>query len=146
MRLLSVSVLVIALMFPSIVHGAGLKDEGAARALVDKAMAMLAKNDAKGAIESFAPYWTLPRAEVDVAVSKIVEQRKLLPGRFGKGVGVQFVEQKTVAGTLLRIVYLEKFENHAIRWIFLFYRPRSEWQFNFFNFDDKIHEMFEQEG
>ena len=106
-------------------------------------MAMLAKAGVKAAIKSFIPYWPLPRAEVDVAISKIVEQRKLVPGRFGKAAAVQFAEQKTVASTLLRIVYLEKFENHAIRWIFLFYRPRSEWQFNFINFDDKIQEPFE---
>jgi len=142
-RLLALLVVVAGLICPSMVHAAGLKDEAAARALADKAMAMLAKEDVKGAIESVVPYWPLPRPEVDVAVVKIIEQRKLFPGRFGKPVGVQFVEQKTVAGTLLRIVYFEKFENHAIRWIFLFYRPASEWRFNFFNFDDKIHAVFE---
>ena len=126
MRRLGLSVLIAALLLPLDAHGAGLKDEAAARALVDRAMVMLAKDDVRGAVESFVPYWPLPRPEVDAAVSNIIEQRKLFPGRFGKTVGVQFAEQRTVAATVLRIVYLEKFENHAIRWIFIFYKPRSE--------------------
>jgi hypothetical protein len=133
----------VLLLLPHLALADGFVDESAAKAAVEKAMGMVAVDDIKGAIESFVPYWPIPRAEIDVAIATMVQQRKMIHGRYGKPMGAQFVEARTIAGTLLRVVYLEKYENAAIRWWFMFYKPAAKWRVNGISFDHKIELLFE---
>jgi hypothetical protein len=121
----------------------GLRDEAAAKALAERAMAQIAGENIKGAIDLLRPHWPLPRAEIDVLLNKTLEQRKMVSARFGRSIGVQFIEHKQVAGTLLRITYIEKFDNHALRWLFRFYKPGAEWRLNAFYWDDQIGALLE---
>lgn len=126
-----------------VAHGASLTDEKTVRELVDGAMAQIASDNVKGGIEMLAPYWSLSRSHLETGISKAAEQRKSFQSRFGKLVGVQFIEQAKVAETVMRLVYLEKFENSAIRWQFYFYKPQEEWRFNYFFLDDNIGGLFQ---
>jgi hypothetical protein len=38
---------------------------------------------------------------------------------------------------------IEKFENHAVRWLFMFYKPGGEWKLNAFYWDDRIGALFD---
>jgi len=120
---------------------ADLSDASEVRKVADSAMQLVRSNDIPAALNSFKPFWSLPPAEIDVGVSKIVDQRKAIATRYGKPVGVQFLDQKSVGDTVIRLQYLEKFENHFIRWQFYFYKPTSRWQFNSFNMDDQIRDL-----
>jgi len=125
-------------------HAATLGDEKAVRETVDQVMTQIAKDNVKGGIELLVPYWgSISRSLVDGGVSKAAEQRKLFQSRFGKSIGVQFIEQTIVAETFLRLVYIEKLENAAIRWVFFFYNPGGGWRFNFFTVDDNIGALFQ---
>jgi hypothetical protein len=42
----------------------------------------------------------------------------------------------------MRLVYLNRFERHAMRWSFYLYRGAEGWVINTFVFDDQIHMMF----
>ncbi|HUK03488.1 MAG TPA: hypothetical protein VLV90_00235 [Burkholderiales bacterium] len=115
----------------------------AAKAVADAAMALVALGDVRAAIVSLLPVWPMPESELEALVASTLEQRGRLAARFGGATGTQFVGKRLVAGTLLRLVYLEKFENHALRWIFTFYRPAKEWRLNSFHWDDKLAELLD---
>lgn len=132
----------VVLPLAQVAHGASLTDEKIVRQLVDGAMMQIANDNVKGGIETLAAYWFLSRTQLDAGISKTTEQRKSFQSRFGKPVGVQFIEQVEVAETVLRLVYLEKFENSAIRWQFYFYKPQGEWRFNYFVVDDNLGGLF----
>lgn len=37
---------------------------------------------------------------------------------------------------------LQKFQNHAIRWVFVLYKPQKRWMINGVFFDDQLKELF----
>jgi len=130
--------LVLAVGLPINAGADELRELGDVRKLTDAAMQKILANDLEGAFSLFTPYWSIPPAEVEVGVSKVVDARRLTAARFGKSVGVQFVDQKNLADTVVRVQYLEKLENHFYRWQFYFYKPRATWQFNSFNINDQV--------
>ena len=138
-------VLIWFLLVPTFAFGAAdIKDLAGARTLLDAAMARVAKDDVRGAFTGLKPYWIgLPEAEIEVMIGKMSDQRRLIGPRFGKSLGVQFVSQKAVADTAAYFLYVEKYENHIVRWHFYFYRPKDRWQLNSVNFDDRIQGLFD---
>jgi len=113
------------------------------KTLTDQVMARIVKDDIKGAFGLLKPYWAgLPEAEMEVAMNKLLDQRRLVAPRFGKTVGSVFVDQKTVADSVSYLLYIEKFEKHIIRWHFYFYRPKGTWHLNSFTFDDRVQALF----
>jgi len=136
-----VAIAMLAAAIPVTAAADELKELADVRKLADAAMQRILADDVQGAFTLFAPYWAVPPAEVEVGVSKVTDARKLAAARFGKPVGVQFIDQKTLADTLVRVQYLEKFENHFYRWQFYFYKPRTTWQFNTFNISDQLQSL-----
>lgn len=126
------------LCFSGLALADDLTDLAKVRSLADSVMRQIQTDDVKAAFANLSAYWGLPSAEVDVAVSKIIDQRKLISSRFGKPVGLQFIDQKSVADTFVRLRYVEKFENHFIKWQLFFYKPQTVWRFDTFNMDDQI--------
>ena len=120
-----------------------IKDLAGVRRVADAAMQWVGKGDVRAAISALKPYWVLPDAEVEVAISRTQDQRTATTSRFGRALGVEFVDQKVVADSVVRLRYIEKFEKHLFRWQLYFYRPAKMWLFNSFFFDDKIQGLFE---
>lgn len=124
-------------------HAEEIKDLAGVRKVADAAMGLLGKGDVRGALIALKPYTALPVAELDVAISRSQDQRALVASRFGRTLGVEFLDQKAVGDSLVRLRYIEKFEKHIFRWQLYFYRPVETWLFDTFWFDDKIQALFE---
>ncbi len=78
-------IFLVMLLFPMLAFGADLKDLPEARSLLDSVMSSVAKDDIRGAFAKLKPYWNgLPNAEVEVLVSKIIDQRGQVAARFGQ--------------------------------------------------------------
>ncbi len=138
-----IQLVLLVILFPCAAFAAELKDLGEVRKVTDAAMQFITKDDVRGAVSHLKPYWTsVTETEIEAAVTKMLDQRKGVSPRYGKILGVQFVEQQVVADSYVRLVYLEKREKHLIRWQFYFYRPLSRWQFNMFLADDQAHALF----
>lgn len=137
-------IFLLLLLLPTMAFAAEFKDLSQARPLLDSVMSTIVKDDIRGAFAELKPYWAgLPDAEVEVVVSRIIDQRRMLAPRFGKSLGAQFVSQKVVAESAAYFMYIEKYEKHMLRWHFYFYRPKDKWQLNSVNFDDRIQSLFE---
>lgn len=131
------------ILLPCAAFAADLKDLSEVRKATDAAMQFVGRDDARGALNSLRAYWIgFPETEIEDAISKAEAQRKAVTPRYGKTVGVQFVEQQVVADSYVRLVYVEKRERHLIRWQFFFYRPFSRWLFNLFHIDDQAQALF----
>jgi len=126
--------------------GGTLSDIQAARTLSDQVAARLTEGQSSEAVELFKPYWPMPEEEIDALIKQIENQAIMIYTRFGSVLDVEFVTRQQVSDSLVRFIYLQKHEKHAIRWLFTFYKPRDIWLVNGIYFDDKVSELFEMKS
>ncbi len=123
-------------------HANSLKDIDGVKHSAKVAMQKVEKGKISELFDSLKPIWPIPEAEINVAKDQTITTRKMVDDRFGKSVGIQHVSTETIADTIIKIVYLEKFQRHAIRWTFFYYKPDNEWFLNTFEWDDKMRLLF----
>ncbi len=88
------------------------------------------------------PYFPIPESEFATLQMQTIQQLGMIGQRFGAAVGYEFFEMEEVKNTFMQFIYVEKFERHFIRWIFVFYKPKNKWLLNSFRFDDEIKFFF----
>jgi hypothetical protein len=130
------------LAFPTFVQSATLDSEEAASKLAEQVMAKVGAGDLEGGLLIAKPYFVMPEAEVNVVIEQAKLQLPLLHGRFGKMLGAEFVAERSLGKSLYQVLYLQKFEKHAMRWRFIFYNASGKWMLDALNFDDKIQLLF----
>ena len=114
------------------------------RAITDKAMEKVSSGNIEDGLNSFKEYTIVPTAEFDALVGQSKNQWPLLVGRFGKSVDYEFIEQREVGNYLASLVYIHRFEKHAMRWMFYLYRGKNGWVINTFRFDDQWPQLLDQ--
>ena len=114
-----------------------------AKWLCELFMLKLVNDTVQDAFNELQPYFPIPETEFAMLEMQTYQQLDLVKSRYGTILGYSLVEEQTISDTVLRFVYLLRFERHAIRWMFYFYKPDDTWFFNEFYFDDKIREFFE---
>ena len=119
-----------------------LSDEKAVSALTEKVSAKLAKGEYRQAIELMRPYWPMPQAEIQNLSYQTESQLGMVSTRFGAVVGAELVADEKVGKSLIKHTLILKFENHAVRWFIVYYKPKSGWQIDAVVWDDKLHEVF----
>jgi len=114
-----------------------------ARKVTDKAVALFQQEKIAPAYAALKPYWPLPAVEIDNLANQTNTQWPVLKPRFGASIGTEFITEMKAGESIARFIYLQKFENHAIRWVFTFYRPKDRWVVNGVSFDDRIDLLLE---
>jgi hypothetical protein len=114
-----------------------------ARDLAERVMQRVAKDDIEGGLATLKPYWLLGPGEFDAIAEKVKLQLPLIRQRFGKAIGYELIRNEKVGTSLLQFTYLQRFEKHAARWIFIFYRGEKDWLLNSFWFDDNTRALFQ---
>jgi hypothetical protein len=114
----------------------------AVRNLADRVMQQVAKDDIEGGLSTLKPYWLMGSGEFDAIGEKAKLQLPFIRQRFGKAIGSEFVKDEKVGTSLRQLVYLQRFEKHAVRWVFIFYRGEENWLLNSFWFDDNSLALF----
>ena len=136
-------VLVVALLIAIPVFGAALTDENTAKELTDKIMAKVGSGDTDSGFNLMKPNVPLSGTEIDSAAVQTKAQLEQYGKRFGKSIGFEFIDSKKIGNSLLRIRYLQKMENTALPWIFIFYKGGDGWTLNNFKWEDKVSYLFE---
>jgi hypothetical protein len=95
------------------------------------------------AFKSIKPYMPVPENEFGMLHLQTVKQLGMVEPRFGAAVGYEFVKEEAMHDSVVMYTYIQKFERHIIRWMFIFYKPKDKWLLNAFTWDDKIHELFD---
>ena len=98
----------------------------------------------QAAFNDLRSVWLFSPGELDALLSTTVNQRTTVAERFGESLAYAFVRQETLAGSLLRLTYVELTERHALRWVFLFYKPGDTWTLNSVMWDDDVDALFKE--
>ena len=120
-----------------------LSSPAAARKLTDQAMEKIASGDIESGMLLLKPYVLISSAEFDATLEKVKLQLPTIRQRFGLSVGYEFLGEKTLGSSLIRITHLQKFERHPVTWVFIFYKGTNAWVLDSFNFQDKIQDAFQ---
>lgn len=123
--------------------GESLKSEKDIKKLADDFMAEISKGFYKEAFNMLKPFWPLPETEINNLADQTESQLKTVANRFGKLLGFEYIQSNRIGDSYIRFMYIQKFANHATRWMIVFYRPLEEWIVNAVVWDDKTHELFE---
>lgn len=119
----------------------GLKTEADARALADNVMASVGSGDIRSGFEMMKPYLSLSGTEVDSVYLQTKLTRDQYKDRFGGTVATEFISSKTIGSSLVRYLYVERTENTAFVWKFIFYKTKDGWVINSFNWGDIAKEL-----
>lgn len=114
-----------------------------ARKVADQAMAFAIQEKFEEAYGSVKPFWPLPAVEIDGLANQMKTQWPMVQQRYGKSLAMEFIREERIGESFVRYTYLQKFERHAIRWMFGFYRPANDWVVNAVSWDDGVSELFE---
>lgn len=133
----------LSLLISSNIYADSFATKEEAKELVARVMKYAEKGEVHKGFELFKPYLIIPVAEYDVMVNNLKMQQPTIEQRFGKTVGVEFIKEDVVGDSLMRIIYLHKYEKHFMRWEFYFYKARDTWVLNTFNYDDKFLALFD---
>ena len=133
---------VLLLTLMGLAYGATLRNPEEAKELAEKVLSRAVAGDMDGITTIVKPYWPFPEDELEALVTQTAQQRSLLARRLGKSVGFTFVRREAAADTFIRLVYVERFENTGLRWMFTFYKVKDVWKINGFSWDEDIAKLF----
>lgn len=119
-----------------------LSTEQDARALAEATLERVIAGEYQAAFDDLRPVWLFSPGELDTLLSTTVNQRATVAERFGESLDYAFVRRETLAGSLLRLTYVELTERHALRWVFQFYKPGDTWILNSVVWDDDVDALF----
>lgn len=129
------------------ISGSALSDDFAsladARKVSDKSVSFFKQEKIVEAYNTLKPYWPLPPVEIDNLANQTNTQWPMLKQRFGASIDTEFVKEQKVGESLARFIYLQKFQNHAVVWIFVFYKPKDSWVINSVSFTDRNSLLFD---
>ena len=114
-----------------------------ARKVAEQTMALVKQEKFAEAYGTVKPFWPLPAVEIDGLANQMNTQWPMIQQRFGKSLTTEFVNERTVGESFIRYTYLQKFERHAVRWTFVFYKPKDRWLVNSVSWDDGVNQLFE---
>ena len=124
------------------IHASQLASAKDARNLAKNVMVLVGKGQSNKGLQLFKPYLIIPESEFNVMLNNLKMQQPMIDQRFGKTVGIEYINEEKAGKSFMKITYAQKFEKHAMRWVFYFYKPRNGWVLNTFNTDDKIQLLF----
>ena len=112
--------------------------------LSDNVMNNLIKGDLSAGVDALRPTWHIDKTYIDKFLEETKRQWPTLNKKYGKDVAVEFVGTETIGSSFIRHTYLYKFEKHAIKWTFTFYKAKDKWEVNNLNFDENIEPLYEK--
>ena len=140
----SILLMVAVLILTASLADAGLKSEAEIRKHADSILEKVVKNKLKEAFDLSKQNWPIPAEEIDNLRYQTETQLKSVSSRFGKMLSKEFILEEKIGNSFVRYQYIVKFEKHAIRWMFIFYKPKSEWILNHMSWDDSIQLLFKK--
>ena len=120
-----------------------LSSKTKAKEFAHDVMTEIGKGNMETGVKLTKPYLIVPEHEFLALLDQMKMQQPAINQRFGKTLNVELAAVEEVGESLMLVMYLQKFENHVLRWKFYFYKPRNSWVLNTFTFDDQLQAMFQ---
>ncbi len=120
-----------------------LRTEGDVTNLCENALSHIVDGDPAKGISTLRPYATsISTEDVDSLENQLTGQAETIKKSYGDAIGFVLVSMENLKDTILKAVYVVKYERHLIRWTFIFYKPYDSWILDYFNYDDRIEALF----
>jgi len=129
-------------IFASVQNAAAPAAAPEPRQIAEDAMKFVVANDMKGLFELIGRHMPMKAEELETIHTKTLEARKVLPEQAGKVLGYAFISECRRSDIFVQFTFVEKREKAAVRWQFLFYKPRNTWQMTYFFFDQDLKALF----
>lgn len=125
---------------PRVAQAMASMDEAVAAS--DRMMKGIVAGQAREAIEVGMSHSTIP-AETGAALLQQIEQHKPTIEDYGASVDYELVRNDTIHGSLIRTVYLHRFERHAMVWQFVWYRGKGGWVLSSLKYSADLPQLFQ---
>jgi len=144
MKITIVAPAVIALCIATAVSAQekGFPSKEATRTYSDKITDLVKADNIEGAFKIIREQWLFPEEEIANLQTQTVSQLPMLKSRFGKILEKKFMKEEVIEDLMVRYIYIIKYEKHAIRWSFTFYKPGTRWLLNSLKWDASVDELF----
>ncbi len=121
-----------------------LANSDEAKALSEKVIGTIEESGAQAGLSLVKSHsYIINDVVIGQWVSTVTSQRKTFESQSGRPKGYVLVKEQSVADTFLRLVYVERAEKAAIRWVFTYYNPSgSGWVLHGLYWDYNIEPLF----
>ena len=119
-----------------------LKSGSEMKELSQKVTQLFRDSKVPEAVTIMKPYWPFPENELDGLVEKTVNNLNSVSERFGRAVGISEGKEEVIKDFAIKETYFVKYQNSAIRIIFIYFKREEGWIINSFKWDDKFYEEF----
>ena len=82
--------------------------------------------------------------QIDMLYAQTESQLNMLNKKYGRDNGFEQVGEMKLGNSLLKKVYIQKYNYIPLRWIFIFYNPGNGWKLIQFSFDEDYKELFKE--
>jgi len=131
------------IVFGSIAHADSFSSKQHIDEFIKGVIPNLVTENYKEGFYKLKPYWPIPGVEIDSVINKIDLQMPTISKRFGKVLSMEFIKSESIGASFYKIVYLQKYESHAMVWDFSFYKPADVWFVNQVYFSDSLRKLYE---
>jgi hypothetical protein len=134
---------IVAVIFSANIFAGTITTVEATKDLCGKAAEAFGKGDPKKSFQILKPFWPIASEELDNMAYQTASQISMITSQIGEILGSDYVGSKTAGDSFVQHTYIGKFEKHAVRYICVFYKPRTEWVVNGVYWDDKTRLLFD---
>lgn len=110
--------------------------------LAEAVMSDVGNNAMLKGLALLKPYVMFSEAEFNAQMNNVSSQLPVMDQHYGKSLGYDFVSKELIGDTLVKYIFLQKFERHLMTWHFIFYKPKDKWLLNTFYFNDDSAALF----
>ncbi|MFC4818087.1 hypothetical protein [Flavobacterium sp. GCM10023249] len=107
-----------------------------------KCSTLFKENKLNDFFKELRAYWPLPENEIGSLEDKTIQYMNLLKDRFGATEGVVKIKEEVISDFAIKETYILRFENSAVRLIYVYYKNKKGWVINMFKWDDSFTEEF----
>ena len=132
----------VALLFPTLACAQPVPSATELRKVTDQIMEQVGRGNLEAGFKLMKSRTIIPPAEFDAMVGQANLQIPVISQRFGGNLGYEFLREDKVGDNLVRYTYIQRFDRHAMRWLFYNYRGKDGWVINSFRFDDQLPSLF----
>ena len=120
----------------------GLRSAGEIRSTLRVALVQAQGDHMAEFFAAIKPFWLISDDGYASAMAKTTAARVDVQKKLGKSLGMEEIKVELVSDTVMKVVYLEKFQRSCLIWNFFFYKPETEWVLTTFEWDESIRSLF----
>jgi hypothetical protein len=139
----AISLVLLGLHLATLTASDSAAEDDSARQLADEAMAKLKESDIPGMAAVVSRMGSGQETKAAEFQSVYSGMRNIIEVRCGNPLGeVEFIRKEAVGRSLVRYIYVEKFERSVMVWRISFYRSPQGWILRGLNWDDGADAFF----